>query len=124
MEILDFSKGYFDYKEHWSTQRYDFEYHIYYNLSSFRSVWMAHGVKAYYRLKQALRDRRIDEKLNAYSYRLIRPLHAGSDPPLIYSLQEVSPDVVPGPSISKGSVIHKKLNNVVNEHLYLKKKNT
>lgn len=59
-KILDFSKGYFDYKVRWATQRYDFEYHILYDPKSPISQLRAHGIASFFRLKQYLREKNLN----------------------------------------------------------------
>lgn len=56
-KIFDFSKGFFDYKERWSTLRYSFNYHILYDTSSLVSKGIANSLSQYYKLKKVLRDR-------------------------------------------------------------------
>lgn len=70
--ILDFSKGYFDYKTRWSNKAYDFEYHIYYDSSSLKAKSIALFLKKFFDLKQYLRDKKINEKLHRITYRLKR----------------------------------------------------
>ncbi|WP_179343938.1 GNAT family N-acetyltransferase [Winogradskyella ursingii] len=70
IKILDFSKGYFDYKTRWCTQQYDFEYHIYYNTKSLKSKITAAAIKRFYDAKQTLREKNINEKLHKLTYRL------------------------------------------------------
>lgn len=70
IKILDFSKGYFDYKTHWGTMAYDFEYHIYYDSASLKSRLIANSIKRIYDLKQSLRERNINERLHKLKYRL------------------------------------------------------
>ncbi len=67
-EILDFSKGYFDYKKRWSNKVYDFEYHILYNSKSMWARLIALIVKKYFETKQYLREKRINEKLHKLTF--------------------------------------------------------
>ena len=69
-KILDFSKGYFDYKERWSTHKYDFEYHIIYNSSSLISMVMANVLNGYFKLKQYLRTKNINKIFNNVRHQL------------------------------------------------------
>ena len=68
--ILDFSKGYFDYKARWSTKKYDFEYHILYNSKSLSSTAKAIIIKNYYTVKQRLREKNLNLLLNKILFRL------------------------------------------------------
>ncbi|MER3376654.1 MAG: GNAT family N-acetyltransferase [Allomuricauda sp.] len=69
-QILDFSKGYFDYKARWSTKKYDFEYHILYNSKSLSSTAKAIIIKNYYTVKQRLREKNLNLLLNKILFRL------------------------------------------------------
>ena len=70
IKILDFSKGYFDYKTRWCTKTYDFEYHVYYDKTSLKSKLIANSVKRFYDLKQTLREKHLNEKLHKFTYSL------------------------------------------------------
>ena len=70
MEILDFSKGYFEYKTRWCTKTYDFEYHIFYDSTSVKSKLVANTIKRFYDLKQTLREKNLNEKLHQLTYKL------------------------------------------------------
>lgn len=65
---LDFSKGYFNYKEHWSTHSYSFEYHLLYNPGSIISRAMAYLLNTYFMVKQQLRDKKLHEKFHKITY--------------------------------------------------------
>jgi hypothetical protein len=75
LEILDFSKGHFDYKERWATRQYTFEYHIYYDTRSVYAKILAEILACYYRLKQYLREQQLNDWLHAVSYRLRKGLY-------------------------------------------------
>jgi len=60
IEILDFSKGSYDYKKRWSNQEYNFECHILYDPKSFYSSIIAFFVHSFYSVKQYLRDRKVN----------------------------------------------------------------
>lgn len=68
--IVDFSKGYFDYKKRWSSIKYDFEYHILYNANSFYSVLLAYSLQYLFKLKQYLREKRINELIHKFTFYL------------------------------------------------------
>lgn len=61
LKYFDFSKGYFDYKTNWMTKTYNFEYHLYYD--SIKSKFIAYSIKGYFELKQFLRDKELNKKL-------------------------------------------------------------
>ena len=67
-KIFDFSKGYFDYKTRWSTKAYNFEYHIYYDSSSLKAKSTAWLLRSFFRLKNYLRDKKLNEKLDKLTY--------------------------------------------------------
>jgi len=68
IQFFDFSKGYFDYKTHWSNKRYNFEYHIYYDKTSFKSRIMAFAIKKFFVLKQYLREKDLNNTLHQLTY--------------------------------------------------------
>lgn len=70
IKILDFSKGYFDYKTRWGTKCYDFEYHIYYDTNSLKSKLLAFSIKGFYDFKQRLREKQLNEKWHKLTYKL------------------------------------------------------
>ena len=119
MEVLDFSKGYFDYKEQWATRKYDFEYHIYYDRASRKSALTAQGLASFYRLKQSLRERRVNEKLHALAFRLKGRTGPGQVQKLPFSLEEVPPDSPTGSLVPPGSEEFGALLAPLCEHLYL-----
>lgn len=63
---LDFSKGYYDYKARWSTQKYPFEYHVLYNPGSPISTVIAFSHFYFMNLKAFLRRK----ELNLFKHRL------------------------------------------------------
>lgn len=67
-KIVDFSKGHYDYKKRWGSLKYDFEYHILYNSSSLYSRCMAFSLQLLFKLKQYLRDKRINELLHKFTF--------------------------------------------------------
>ncbi|SDQ66098.1 GNAT family N-acetyltransferase [Flagellimonas zhangzhouensis] len=67
-KILDFSKGYFDYKVRWCTKKYDFEYHIIYNPKSITSASKAGILSWFYTKKQQLRENGVNKKWGALRY--------------------------------------------------------
>lgn len=73
--ILDFSKGYFDYKKRWGNKQYQFEYHILYDKNFFPARITAWGMASFYSLKQSLRDAGLNDLLHQITYRL---RHKGS----------------------------------------------
>lgn len=71
-KVLDFSKGYFDYKIRWSTKKYDFEYHVLYNPKSLTSRIKAFYLTYFFKTKQYLRDQGINKILNKIRFVLKR----------------------------------------------------
>ncbi|MFV0540099.1 MAG: GNAT family N-acetyltransferase [Aestuariibaculum sp.] len=67
-ETFDFSKGYFTYKEEWSDLKYYFEYHVLYNPKSLISTTTANAITRYFKLKQFLRDKKLNEKLHKVNF--------------------------------------------------------
>lgn len=68
VKIFDFSKGYFDYKARWASQKYDFQYHILYDSSSLGSRVIAFGLKKYFVLKQFLRNKNVNKNFHRFTF--------------------------------------------------------
>ncbi|WP_158259154.1 GNAT family N-acetyltransferase [Flagellimonas meridianipacifica] len=68
--FLDFSKGYYPYKEQWSNVAYHFEYHIIYNKSVLKSKILAYYLSSIFALKQLLRDFKINEVHQGLKFKL------------------------------------------------------
>lgn len=67
-KILDFSKGYFDYKTRWTNKTYDFEYHIWYDSKTMSASLLAYFIKSYLNFKQKLRENNVNTKLHKFSF--------------------------------------------------------
>ena len=68
IKCFDFSKGHFDYKTHWMTKKYDFDYHIYYDKTSIKSKFIGFIIKNLFELKQYLREKELNKKLHQLTY--------------------------------------------------------
>ncbi len=68
MEILDFSKGEYEYKKHWMTHQYDFHYHIWYDSSYLPTKMMAYILTKFYDAKQFVRKKNINETLHKFVF--------------------------------------------------------
>jgi len=68
LETLDLSKGFYDYKTRWGDREYFFENHIIFDPNSLFCVVIAHTIANYFRLKQYLRDQKLNEKLHKLTY--------------------------------------------------------
>ncbi|MFS4417355.1 GNAT family N-acetyltransferase [Maribacter sp. 2307ULW6-5] len=68
-KILDFSKGFFEYKEQWASLKYDFFHYVFYNRKSTLSKSTAYALKCFYAAKQWLRDHNVHRQLNKIRYR-------------------------------------------------------
>jgi hypothetical protein len=75
LKFFDFSKGHFDYKTHWMTKKYDFEYHLYYDNSSIKSKLIGIIIKNLFELKQYLREKELHKKLHELTYRFKKHDH-------------------------------------------------
>lgn len=71
-KILDFSKGAFHYKKRWANLEYDFEYHILFDPKALYSKCLAYMLASYFRLKQYLRDKKVNERFHKISFLLSR----------------------------------------------------
>lgn len=69
MKVLDFSKGYFDYKKRMCTLEYDFEYHIIYDKQFALSKLRAYLLFGYFEMKAALRNKDYNTKFHKITYR-------------------------------------------------------
>ena len=70
LEIFDFTKGYFDYKKRWATKEYNFEYHILYDNKSLKARTIAKSIELFFKTKQYLRDKKINDRLHKLSFLL------------------------------------------------------
>lgn len=69
-KIVDFSKGHYDYKQRWGSIKYDFEYHIVYNSKSIHSKCLAISLQHWFKLKQYLRDKKVNELMHKFTFML------------------------------------------------------
>ena len=67
-QILDFSKGYFEYKAHWCTREYQFEHHFLYNPRSPVSSGIAFFKSAITSLKAFLRSKNLNLVVHRLRY--------------------------------------------------------
>lgn len=88
IKIFDFSKGYFDYKTRWANKDYNFEYHIYYDSGSLISRGIAYFISNYFKLKQYLRYKRVNEKFHQVVYKL-RSENSTIDKNFKYEFREI-----------------------------------
>ncbi|MCV6628458.1 MAG: GNAT family N-acetyltransferase [Flavobacteriaceae bacterium] len=70
IQVLDYSKGTYEYKLRWRNEEYCFENHIVYDKHSIGSTIVANVLYYYYRFKQYLRDLKINETYVKLRYRL------------------------------------------------------
>lgn len=77
--ILDFSKGHFDYKTRWSNKKFDFYYHIFFDGKSIKARSLAYILKLFFTLKQYLRDKKVHESFHKLTYKLKNKKQKGLD---------------------------------------------
>ncbi|TBN06504.1 GNAT family N-acetyltransferase [Hyunsoonleella flava] len=70
ISILDFSKGYFDYKKRMCTLQYDFEYHILFDKKSIRAKSIAYAYYYMFEVKAYLRRKKINTIFHKIFYQL------------------------------------------------------
>ncbi|MDO6853320.1 GNAT family N-acetyltransferase [Cellulophaga lytica] len=70
IKFLDFSKGYYEYKERWATTKYNFEYHIIYNSKSYASKTIMYITLAFFNFKNYLRNKNIHKKFHQFTFAL------------------------------------------------------
>ena len=121
-KIMDFSKGYFDYKKRWCTLAYNFEYHIYFDRRSLGSKTIAWVLHMLLRLKQYLREKKVNEKLHRFTFWLKNRKKALNTSQLLYRLEEFPPETPLNDYelISLEDLSDAALKNAVFEFLYLK----
>lgn len=68
LEILDLSKGFYDYKTRWGDTEYYFENHIVFDPDSLICAVIANAIANYFKLKQYLRDKKLNEKLHKLTF--------------------------------------------------------
>ncbi|MCK0159303.1 GNAT family N-acetyltransferase [Allomuricauda sp. F6463D] len=66
--ILDFSKGHFDYKTRWSNKKFNFRYYIFFDKKSIKAKFIAYTLKLFFTFKQYLRDKKIHESFHKLTY--------------------------------------------------------
>ncbi len=74
IEKLDFSKGYFEYKERWCNTPYHFNYHIWYDNNSLWIRFLALLIIKGYNLKQWLRQFHVNDLYYRLKYSIV-PVH-------------------------------------------------
>src|SRR5690606_6221944 len=68
LRYFDFSKGYFDYKKRWANKEYEFEYHLYYDTGSIRSLLLSYLIAYYFNLKNYLRKKKLNEAFHKLTF--------------------------------------------------------
>lgn len=68
MNILDFSKGSYEYKRRWSNVIYDFENHILFDKSSLTSIVIACYIKIHFQIKQLFRDWQLNRQYSRIKF--------------------------------------------------------
>ncbi|MCB0373553.1 MAG: GNAT family N-acetyltransferase [Muricauda sp.] len=69
-KVLDFSKGYYDYKKSWSTNSYMFHYHIWYNPKNMVSTLIANLLALTFKLKYWARKKHLLKTVHKIRYRM------------------------------------------------------
>ncbi|MFC4096189.1 GNAT family N-acetyltransferase [Euzebyella saccharophila] len=119
-KIFDFSKGHYEYKTRWATQKYDFEYHIYYDRDSIKSKMTANCIKQFYELKQQLRDRKLNERLHKLTY-LLKKNKKEKEKTLDYSFSNLESEIIPDhlEELNPKKLVNKHLKTIAFDFLYL-----
>ncbi|HYX05612.1 MAG TPA: GNAT family N-acetyltransferase [Bacteroidales bacterium] len=120
IQYFDFSKGYFDYKTHWMSKKYDFEYHLYFDKTSFRSTFIGIAIKKYFELKQFLRKTGLNNKLHELTFRF-KKNDISNVTPSTYNFSEVTKEQqnMELQEIKPLSTEYKDLKSTINEFLFL-----
>ena len=88
-KISDFSKGDFDYKHKWANYEYDFNYHIFYDSSSLKSILTAKFVELFFKTKLFLREKNINLLYRKCIYFVNDKLKRNNDPGLKYKTEKI-----------------------------------
>lgn len=67
-KVFDFSKGKYDYKDRWANHEFDYECHILYDSKSVSSRIMATGTQSFFKIKQYLRDKKVNYLYSKLKY--------------------------------------------------------
>lgn len=70
IDVLDFSKGEFEYKKHWMTQQYSFDYHIWYDSKYLPTALLANLLVGFFNFKQYVRNKNFNELLHKLLYKI------------------------------------------------------
>lgn len=122
LKVLDFSKGYFDYKTRWANKSYDFEYHIWYDSKSLTASIIAFSLKTFFTLKQKLREKEINTKLHKLRFLLKNSKKEASEEPIMnyqFSESTQSLDLAQLKKISLDEESNAHLKPMVFDFLYL-----
>lgn len=68
LKVLDFSKGYSEYKIRWANNEYRFEHHVLYDSNSIKSIVISNLLYNYFVFKQFLRDKKFNKFLSKINY--------------------------------------------------------
>lgn len=71
-DVLDYSKGDYFYKQRWFKTKYDFYYHIVYDKKSLKARLLANLVSYFFKFKQKMREKNLNEALSKIKYSLIK----------------------------------------------------
>jgi hypothetical protein len=118
--IFNFSKGHFEYKAQWATNKYQFEHHIVYNKKSFASTTIAWYLFAYQSTKQFFRKINLNVVYNKIRFRT-NHLNFSQNPGEKYITQkmiEILPDK-PLTKIDRNDAAHFFIKKPLNSFIYL-----
>lgn len=91
INILDFSKGEFEYKKHWMTRQYSFDYHIWYDSKYLPTVLLANVLVAFFNLKQYVRNKNFNELLHKLLFRIRYRSNKKSEGTYQYEINDATP---------------------------------
>ena len=66
--VFDFSKGEYDYKKRWANKEYNFSHHVIYDTKSIKASVFGIYLTNYFKLKQYLRDKKINLLYSKWKY--------------------------------------------------------
>jgi hypothetical protein len=118
--VFDFSKGHYEYKAHWGTNKYQFEHHIFYQKKSLTSVTIAWYLYVYLTMKQFFRKKNLNEVYNKIRFKTkhLKFRQNSREKFTSQKLLEIPPQV-PLNKIDRNDAEHYFIKKTLNSFIYL-----
>src|SRR5690606_26177173 len=98
--------------ESWSDTKYNFEYHVYYDTKTFKTLVLGNTIAAFFKFKQYLRDKELNNKLHKLSFFVRKEKSKNA---------QINMSIVEDSNIDLTSAIWTKIDIQNTEYAYLKK---